>query len=223
MERLLHFVPKEEPAHTQTLANNHGISPSSSGDPDFQTVGWMIESLNMLHVPAFICESDASLLAASAKGQILLDERQWFTLRGKVLQTIDPSAQAGLLAALQQSGASEPPDNVVIRDKAGVPLLVEILPCPVRPGANHPERKVLLARPARRRDLWVSSLSRKVFGLTEAESIVASYLVAGKSVAEIAKLCGITVGTARSHLKRIFDKSGARSQAEVVARLAAFF
>lgn len=223
MERVLHYFSSEQPINSNIAADALGLSTLSNDHPDFQTIGWMIESLNLLHVPAFICESDASLLAVSAKGQVLLDDRQWFTLRGKVLQTIEPSAQAGLLAALQQSGVSEPPDNVVIRDKADAPLLVEILPCPIRPGANHPDRKVLLARPARRRDLWVSSLSRKVFGLTEAESIVASYLVAGKSVAEIAKLCGITVGTARSHLKRIFDKSGARSQAEVVARLAAFF
>lgn len=60
-----------------------------------------------------------------------------------------------------------------------------------------------------------------VYGLTPAEARLAVQLAAGHSVSEAAEILRIRVGTARQHLKRVFAKTGARRQAELVRLLLA--
>lgn len=56
----------------------------------------------------------------------------------------------------------------------------------------------------------------KAFGLSATESDIIRLLVDCRSVQEIAELRGRTVGTVRNQVKKIFAKTGVRSQAEVV-------
>ena len=56
----------------------------------------------------------------------------------------------------------------------------------------------------------------RLFGLTPAESKVASLLTDGKSVEEISDLLLVTHNTTRAHLKRIFSKTGTRRQGELI-------
>jgi DNA-binding NarL/FixJ family response regulator len=58
------------------------------------------------------------------------------------------------------------------------------------------------------------------FGLTERESEVAAFLAAGASNQEIADALFISVHTVKSHLKGIFQKTGAASRTQAVARIA---
>jgi len=60
---------------------------------------------------------------------------------------------------------------------------------------------------------------RERFGLTAAEAALALEIVKGDGRQAAAGRLGITVGTARSHLTRIFDKTGVRHQAELVRLL----
>jgi DNA-binding CsgD family transcriptional regulator len=46
-----------------------------------------------------------------------------------------------------------------------------------------------------------------------------SWLLQGKSVEEAAAAMGVTVNTARTRLKRIYNKTGIRRQPELVRRL----
>lgn len=62
---------------------------------------------------------------------------------------------------------------------------------------------------------------RCAFGLTTGEARLAALVAAGRSPQEAARSLGITVETARTILKRIFDKSGARSQSQLAAKIAA--
>lgn len=55
------------------------------------------------------------------------------------------------------------------------------------------------------------------FGLTPAEARLAIELLAGGSRGEVAGRLGISDSTARTHLSRIFDKTGTRRQSELVA------
>jgi DNA-binding CsgD family transcriptional regulator len=53
-------------------------------------------------------------------------------------------------------------------------------------------------------------------GLTPAESHVVALLVGGKHLNDAARTLGISVHTARTHLKRIFSKTQTSSQAALV-------
>jgi DNA-binding CsgD family transcriptional regulator len=54
------------------------------------------------------------------------------------------------------------------------------------------------------------------FGLTPAEARLVQRLVSGDSLRSAAKVLGIKYETVRTHLKSIFQKTGARRQAELV-------
>ncbi len=61
---------------------------------------------------------------------------------------------------------------------------------------------------------------RASFGLTIAEARVAALVITGMGLPAVARQLGVSRETARSHLARCFDTTGARSQA-ALARLAA--
>lgn len=65
-------------------------------------------------------------------------------------------------------------------------------------------------------------IARELFGFTETEELVASFLLQGKAPAEIATATGRTVGTVRNHVHRILSKSGCTSQVEFLALMARF-
>lgn len=59
------------------------------------------------------------------------------------------------------------------------------------------------------------------YGLTPAQARLAAHLAAGGALADHADAQGISVATARQHLKQVFEKLGVRRQAELVAMLKA--
>lgn len=58
-----------------------------------------------------------------------------------------------------------------------------------------------------------------VYGLSMAQQRLAEQIVAGSDLGEIAERLGVSVNTVRTHLQRIFDKTGARSQPALVRTL----
>lgn len=62
---------------------------------------------------------------------------------------------------------------------------------------------------------------QQLFDLTEAEARLALGLASGLSLAELAQRQGIKITTARTHLARIFWKTGTRQQSQVAALLRA--
>ena len=60
---------------------------------------------------------------------------------------------------------------------------------------------------------------RELYALTAGEARLTSWLLQGKSVEESAAAMGITINTARTRLKRIYNKTGVRRQPELVRRL----
>ena len=60
------------------------------------------------------------------------------------------------------------------------------------------------------------------FFLTPREAEVAALLAAGRNSREAARALHIGIGTVRTHLKSLFDKTGARSQTALALKLQAF-
>lgn len=79
---------------------------------------------------------------------------------------------------------------------------------------------VLIAGTTQKAQADLASLvTHDIFGLTERELQVAALLSKGLSIIDIAEVMNIKPGTARIHLKRVFEKSGTRRQAELVSLL----
>jgi DNA-binding CsgD family transcriptional regulator len=62
-------------------------------------------------------------------------------------------------------------------------------------------------------------LARKLYGLSERESEVASAVVAGRTLEQTAEALDVDKETVRSHLKRVFSKTETSRQAELVRLL----
>lgn len=58
-----------------------------------------------------------------------------------------------------------------------------------------------------------------VYGLSSAQQEVAGHILAGRTLAEVAIAMGVTANTARTHLDRIYDKTGVRTQPALVRAL----
>jgi DNA-binding CsgD family transcriptional regulator len=59
----------------------------------------------------------------------------------------------------------------------------------------------------------------EAFGLSRAETRVATEVTDGKSTEDVALTLGISRETVRTQLKAVFSKTGARRQSELVALL----
>ena len=60
---------------------------------------------------------------------------------------------------------------------------------------------------------------KSLYELTEAEARVCDLLYQSRNLPEAAKILGISINTAKTHLNRSFRKVGVQSQAELVRRL----
>jgi DNA-binding CsgD family transcriptional regulator len=60
-----------------------------------------------------------------------------------------------------------------------------------------------------------SSLLQRAYGLTPMEAIVAIEIARGDGLQSVATKLGVSVSTARTHLQHVFEKMGARRQAQL--------
>jgi len=97
---------------------------------------------------------------------------------------------------------------------------ISIVFFPLRPGsalrAEREARVLAVFHDSRRVVRLDPGLVAKLHGLTSTEAAIATTLAAGGTLADFARERGCTELTARTHLKRILDKTGASRQADLV-------
>lgn len=102
-------------------------------------------------------------------------------------------------------------------------LVAEFVPMPLDTGFRFTAAVMVVLRGLRGETEQRSGrIARELFGLTDAEELVASFLLRGRAPAEIAAATGRTVGTVRNHVHRILSKSDCTSQVEFLALMARF-
>lgn len=90
-----------------------------------------------------------------------------------------------------------------------------------RIGAGNDVRTLVLAVPLERDQVVDPAVVRDIFGLSLGEARLAALIGSGLALQEAADHLGITQGSARVVLKRIFAKLGVNRQAELVLQLSA--
>jgi len=84
---------------------------------------------------------------------------------------------------------------------------------------NEAVRAIFLPPTAPRRSETTQQIIRRLFALSPAQANLTALLMTGRSVKDIAVILDITEGSARQYLKRIFKKTGAKRQADLVLKL----
>lgn len=82
-----------------------------------------------------------------------------------------------------------------------------------------PAALLVLIEPEAKAGTLSSAVLRETFGLTPAEAEIAARAARGEGMPVVAEALGVPQGTARLHLHRVFEKTGVRRQAELVALL----
>jgi DNA-binding CsgD family transcriptional regulator len=100
-----------------------------------------------------------------------------------------------------------------------ISVLVTRLPSTASWLGYDPRWVLLLFDPDRRVQASTEIIARDL-GISEREAEIAALLVAGYDLRAITAMLNISVHTVRTHLKSIFSKTGLRSQAELIQRIA---
>jgi DNA-binding CsgD family transcriptional regulator len=127
-------------------------------------------------------------------------------------------AVAGGLADGYRHGGS----MLIDRPSGEKPLLVTVIPLPPDGHAvlPRPDTGVLVLIAAPTDDVPVPARAlQALFGLTPTEANVAQAITRGKGLKAAANTLGIAPSTAKTHLLRVFAKTGTTRQAELVDRL----
>lgn len=183
-------------------------------------------ALDRMPSPVAIVREGGRIHSANAAARAILSRADGLCTQGGVLTAMHPDdarrLAARLMAALAQArAAADRPaprssSNVVVRRERGAPLEVVFLPITevsafapsghVMAVIYDPDRAVMLDE----------DLVARMYGLTATEAEVAVALATGRSLTNIAADRGCSEQTVRTHLKRIFGKTGLTRQTELV-------
>ncbi len=171
------------------------------------------EVFERLPLPLILIDEQLRILAANAMGVQLLERDDGLGLRHGMLKVT--RAVASQLAAAVEGGDHLHLD--VVRPSGATPYVLRLLST----GGSDTGQPLaaLVVRDADAMPKQPCPVVGKVFGLTRAESRLAHQLVRGNNLLSAAGELGITQNTARTHMKRIYAKTGVRRQADLVRLL----
>ena len=192
-----------------------------------------LTGLGKLPQGLLIVDAEARLVFANGTARALLDAGDGLRVESGAMVTARDASSEQILHRLIAACGTEPGaasfsgGEVAVRRGAGR-LPLNLLVMPIKPETattfipwsrpRRPAAVLIISDPEMETRARAERL-RERFAFTRAEAAFALEIVKGDGRKAAADRLGITVGTARSHLTRIFDKTGSRRQAELVRLL----
>lgn len=168
--------------------------------------------------PAFLILADLSLIAANSEGRRILDVHGDIRVSDGRLWLPHPSDMERFRAFLLSVQDAPKVWPLARSDEEGFWVLrIQRMTTPDFPVAF----SLLLTSSARQQTRFWADLSVP-FLLTPAEDRVARHLFEGHTASELAVEMGITIETARTYIRRIYQKTGASSREKLLSALAPF-
>jgi DNA-binding CsgD family transcriptional regulator len=182
----------------------------------------IVESLSLAGCPAATIDKQGKLLSAndafhSAVGGRAVETRQRLRLR-------DVLADRQLRDALTTASSAGAQTSFVIpRHEDEKPCVVHVIPL-VRMARDvfGSEGFVLMNAKGENRTTPGADLLRVMFDLTTREATLARLIVEGQTVTSAAATMGITLNTAKVHLRRVLEKTGCGRQVDLVALISEY-
>jgi DNA-binding CsgD family transcriptional regulator len=161
-----------------------------------------------------IVDGDFRIVFANAAARALLAQGDALRRGHDGITAATPADTIALRRLIAGAGG-----HCALTRSAGRPPLAA-LAVPLRSEAAGNATILFLTDPDRDRRQRADALQRQ-FGLTRAESTFLAEIVKGDGLRAAAGRLGVSLATARTHLRHVFDKTGARRQAELVGLAAA--
>lgn len=222
------LVTPEEQADWVRFAPHLSRTALLSRNLSFANATGMVDAYQSLGCPSFLLDRDGRVIRVNAVAEKLIGDG--LSLAQGVLGCSLPDDNrelAGMVARLcRPPGIADtdalPP--VVIRRPIKRPLIVEGIRITGMASAVFSSAKaILLVSDTERPSASPSmDLLRETFSLTRAEGALVSHLAREVPLPLAAELLGISFETARSHLKRIFAKTGTNRQSDLLRLIGRF-
>jgi DNA-binding CsgD family transcriptional regulator/PAS domain-containing protein len=183
----------------------------------------MAETLDMLRYAAIITDENGRILHANSAAEAMLKAGDFIGQVGGVLAATRARAASELMSAIRLAAKNE-----TELGKTGLAIMLsqpDMTPCVahVLPLSRGEYRTQLLPSAAaaifigQTADLEASARQiGQQFGLTAAETRVLASLLSGRTLTEAAENLGVSANTTRTHLARIFGKTGVSRQADLI-------
>ncbi|NJK90307.1 MAG: helix-turn-helix transcriptional regulator [Myxococcales bacterium] len=186
----------------------------------------LLAAIESTATPLLVVDTNLRVRMLSRPARDLLAATDTLSLANDQLVASTAEAQAKLHAAISKASEPSALDDelqvVMLRSDGLFPTLrLKAIPLPraLRATPSGVPRCLLVVEAALAdRDTSEASIRRR-FSLTPAESRVASLLASGMTAKQIGQQLQVSAETVRTHLKRIFVKTGTKRQAELVVRL----
>jgi DNA-binding CsgD family transcriptional regulator len=191
----------------------------------------LADSLDTLTSAMFLVDASGRIVHANKSGHVMAAEGDVLRAAGGRLGAVDPVAQQALLDSF---AAAEDGDGAIGRKGIALPLKA-------RAGERYVANVLPLTSGARRRagvsycavaSVFVHKAALDLpsppeaiaheFKLTPTELRVLFAIVEVGGVPEVADVLGVSTETVKTHLGRLFDKTGAGRQADLVKLVAGF-
>jgi DNA-binding CsgD family transcriptional regulator/PAS domain-containing protein len=180
-------------------------------------------ALDALSSAVILVDAELRVVHANAAGSRLLADGDPLAVRSGQVALNNPVMQASLVNAVRGAGGSEAEFGgrsigISAPRLNGDPALLHVLPLrhgALRPGLVPAATAAIFVSPPSGLALG-ESVAALLFDLTPAEARVFARLADGDSVDDAYRALGISESTVRTHLHRIFEKTGTRRQSELV-------
>lgn len=192
-------------------------TPDISLDPMFS---FLVAALDSIAVGVIAVDRTLRLVHSNTYAKEILQQGSCLGIAGGLLTCPQPADTAHLRLAVTRCLSNETSTPTVFRlydHRLAEFIEIAILRCG-RPTDMHQFAAIYIRSPDTQQPVSDTMLAG-LYGLTRAERQIASLLTKEGSVTLAAKVRGVSASTARTHLRSLLRKTGARRQVDLVQRL----
>lgn len=180
------------------------------------------EALDRWSTGVLVVDHVGHILLANETAAALLRRRDGLSTHRNILHAATPHDSVLLHRTIRETVEGKPTGaagsvSLIRRPSGKAALQVMVSPSVRHDLFSCPQTAVLLfVHDPETREPAQAEILQRLYGLTAAEARIAMLTAVGKSVRDIADEVGVRENTVRIQLKKIFDKTGATRQAELV-------
>lgn len=189
-----------------------------------------IAVLDHLSLGVVLVNSGGEVVHANRAASQVIDQgdglgvrnRRLITARRSQMRTLDRLIEHAIATATGSScadGVDAPGGAIAVQRPSMLrPLVLLVAPLRIETETQlggRPAAVVFVSDPEAEQESPTEALTR-LYGLTPAEARVVGNLLACETLSDVAERLGVSVATVRTHMRRIFEKTGTRRQAQLV-------
>jgi DNA-binding CsgD family transcriptional regulator/PAS domain-containing protein len=180
-------------------------------------------ALDTLSIAVVLCDTHARICHANAAAQAMLSAGAPISSQDGALRASSPQATLSLTTAIARAASNESQIGlagigVPVTGPGGRPAIAHVLPLKfgsLRPDLAPGAVAAVFVTPAQTKALPPVEALAALYELTPTEARVLVEIASGKNRAATAQTLGIADSTVKTHLARVFDKTGASEQSEL--------